>query len=169
MRQKLFPNICTPACVAWCSICIGLQTATLAPWSNTNESASRVGVSLMFLCACVRVYSSMADCSKYTVEEAGFDISALKTSLIQYFRCRNRARRAQLHASSQPAWVRSPATHPLPPPNAGIYRKWTRRDRASVAVVFPRGNKPRRSEVEEEEEEEEQWSLGGVNATLFCS
>ena len=36
------------------------------------------------------VYSSMADCSKYTVEEAGFDISALKTSLIQYFRCRSR-------------------------------------------------------------------------------
>lgn len=30
----------------------------------------------------------MADCSKYRVEEAGFDISALKTSLIQYFRCR---------------------------------------------------------------------------------
>ncbi|CAK6952784.1 hypothetical protein NQZ68_012117 [Scomber scombrus] len=32
----------------------------------------------------------MADCSNYSVEEAGFDISALKTSLIQYFRCRSR-------------------------------------------------------------------------------
>ncbi|KAK5848433.1 hypothetical protein PBY51_006048 [Eleginops maclovinus] len=41
----------------------------------------------------------MADCSKYTVEEAGFDISALKTSLIQYFRCR-----------------REPSDHCSPPP-----------------------------------------------------
>ena len=32
----------------------------------------------------------MADCSKYSGEEAGFDISAQKTSLIQYFRCRSR-------------------------------------------------------------------------------
>lgn len=53
--------------------------------------------------ACVRVYSSVVDCSKYTVEEAGFDISALKTSLIQYFRCRDPARRAQLRVPSPPA------------------------------------------------------------------
>lgn len=62
--------------------------------------------------AVAAVYSSMADCSKYSVEEAGFDISALKTSLIQYFRWPSRPSEpllttaalqrtaAQTHASS---------------------------------------------------------------------
>ena len=68
-----------------------LQTPP-APRSDSNQPASWVGAVLECVCVCVCavVYSSMADCSKYTVEEAGFDISALKTSLIQYFRCRSR-------------------------------------------------------------------------------
>ncbi|CAB1429391.1 unnamed protein product [Pleuronectes platessa] len=33
----------------------------------------------------------MADCSKYSGEEAGFDISAQKTSLIQYFSLKSRS------------------------------------------------------------------------------
>ncbi|KAG7496839.1 hypothetical protein JOB18_026118 [Solea senegalensis] len=51
----------------------------------------------------------MADCS---VEEAGFDISALKTSLIQYFRCQSRERErererdyATLHCCSLPPLI----------------------------------------------------------------
>lgn len=59
-------------------------------------------------CDCTRVHGDLAesqgsclwerssvgyrDCSKYSAaQEAGFDLAALKTSLIQYFRCRSRS------------------------------------------------------------------------------
>lgn len=95
----------------------------------------RVHSSSVFLLYCVyacavavaAVYSSMADCSKYTVEEAGFDISALKTSLIQYFRCRNRA---SDHCSLPPRVTELRQNRTLLKP--GIHRKWTQ----TAAVGF---------------------------------
>lgn len=62
------------------------------------------------------VYSSMAQRSKHTVEEAGFDISVSETSLIQYFRWRNRAGEQLLNAAAAVAESRrdsSPAVAEL--------------------------------------------------------
>lgn len=98
--------------------------------------------------AVAAVYSSMADCSKYTVEEAGFDISALKTSLIQYFRCRNRA---SDHCSLPPRVIE--LRHNRTPLIPGIHRKWTQ----TAALGFREKINP--AEVRE-------WSLSGVKTTL---
>ncbi len=113
----------------------------------------------MCLCVCVCVcvcavavavvYSSMADCSKYTVEEAGFDISALKTSLIQYFRCRSRPGD---HCSLPPRI--SEAQRSRTPLKPGINRKWTG-TAAAPEVGFPREKKkPHKNQRERERERE---------------
>lgn len=61
----------------------------------------------------------MADCSKYTVEEAGFDISALKTSLILYFRCRSQTERPLLTTAAH----QRAAAEPHVPGKTGIHRR----------------------------------------------
>lgn len=105
----------------------------------------------------VVVYSSMADCSKYTVEEAGFDISALKTSLIQYFRCRSRP---SDHSSLPPhiSELQRDEPHQPPPTHSSSPTRNT--------VISKRGEETRQ---EPEREDRRKGSTLSLVAGCCCS
>lgn len=125
----------------------GLQTATVEQHERVCQQSWRFTNVPLCVRACARVYSSMVDCSKYRVEEAGFDISALKTSPNPVFQV-PKSSEASTAPRFQPARHSPEPRHATQGDSAGgrggtaPRRRWR----------FHGGNQPRRSEEEEEEE-----------------
>lgn len=100
----------------------------------------------MLVCVCVcacapccscgsAVYGSMADCSKHTVEEAGFDISGSENVSNPVFQVAKSCERtvAQRRAAARTRTRRGK--------KLGIHREWTE----TTAVGFPRGSTTRQN------------------------